>query len=250
MGDAGVAHAREMAGGCLLAVEVPNRLGRVGVVVGEKTSGVGPGKDPCVSPALARHWATLLGDRSQVEDVDDQEVAGLRALDADRPAQHVGDGEVDIPNVIGRIVVADLAVGPLSALDSELVARLDHRGDGDIGVPPVVAWRNLVPHGLRLVHGEDHVRHGASLVRVWFREKGAEAGGWAWPRSGRPAWWSPDSCGRRPAPTRWPPRVAGPGGLPPGASESGRAGSRAAAPVSRSAHRGRMARPHPWDGEW
>jgi hypothetical protein len=41
VGDAGVADARQVAGGRLLAVEVPDGLVGVGEVVGEEPAGVG-----------------------------------------------------------------------------------------------------------------------------------------------------------------------------------------------------------------
>ena len=152
-----------MPGRCLevadLAVEVPDRLVGVGVVVGEEPAGVGLGEDAGVAPALAGGGAGLLGDRAEVEDVDHQQVAGLGALDLDGAAEHVGVGQVDVADVVGRVVVAELGVGPLAALDPELAAGLHRGGTGDVGVPAVVAGDGLVAHGLGLVDAEHHVWH-------------------------------------------------------------------------------------------
>src|SRR3712207_7796943 len=46
---------------------------------------------------------------------------------------------VDVPDVVGRVAVADLTVGPLPALDPDALPRADHRGDRDVRVPPVVS---------------------------------------------------------------------------------------------------------------
>ena len=70
---------------------------------------------------------------ADVVDVDHQQIAGLGPLDPERPAQIVHLGQVDIPDVIGRVVILDLPAGPVVALDPKLVARLEHFDDGDVG---------------------------------------------------------------------------------------------------------------------
>ena len=168
VGDAGVADAGQVPGGGHLAVEVPDRLVGVGVVVGEEPAGVGLGEDAGVAPALAGGRARLLGDRAEVEDVDHQQVAGLGALDLDGAAEHVGVGQVDVADVVGGVVVAELGVGPLAALDPELAAGLHEGGTGVVGVPAVVAGDGLVAHGLGLVDAEHHVWHERHLP-CWVR---------------------------------------------------------------------------------
>jgi hypothetical protein len=86
-------------------------------------------------------------------------LTGLGAFDADRPAEHVCPVEVDVADVVGRVVVADLRVGPLATLDADRLPRAHHRGDRDVGVPSVVAGYRLVPHRLGLVDREHHIRH-------------------------------------------------------------------------------------------
>jgi hypothetical protein len=94
-------------------------------VVGEEAAAVDLGEDAGVAPALARGVAVLLWRLAgpEVEDVDDEEVARLRALDLDRAAEHVRLGQVDVAHVVGGVVVAELRVGPLAALDPELGPR-------------------------------------------------------------------------------------------------------------------------------
>ena len=71
-------------------MEVPDRLVRVREVVGQEAAAVGLGEDAGVAPALAGRFADLLRDRAEVEDVHDEQVAGLGALDTDRATEHVG----------------------------------------------------------------------------------------------------------------------------------------------------------------
>src|SRR6266511_4224541 len=101
VGNAGVADAGQMPRGGVLPVEVPDRLVGVREVVGQEPAGVGLGEDAGVPPTLAGGGPDLLGHRAEVEDVHHQEVAGLGALDLDGAAEHMGNREVHVPNVIG-----------------------------------------------------------------------------------------------------------------------------------------------------
>lgn len=159
VGDAGVADAGDVPGGGLLAVEVPDGLVRVGEAVGEEAAAVVLGEDAGVAPALPGAFSLRLRYGAQVEDVHDEQVAGLGALHRDGAAEHVGVGEVDVTDVVGRVVVADLVVGPVPALDAEIRARLHGDGRRDVGVPAVVAGDLLVSHGHGLVDAEDDFGH-------------------------------------------------------------------------------------------
>ena len=112
--------------------------------------------------------------RAEVEDLDREQVTGLCALDGDRAAEHVRRGQVDVADVVGRVVVAELGVGPLPALDPELTAGLHEGSTGDVGVPAVVAGDGLVAHGLGLVDAEDHFWHEQHLP-CWVRRGDALA---------------------------------------------------------------------------
>ena len=83
-GDPCELDAGDVPRGALLPGEVPDRLVRVGEPVGEEAAAVGFREDPGVAPALARRVTDLLRNGAEVEDVDDEQVAGLRALDGDR----------------------------------------------------------------------------------------------------------------------------------------------------------------------
>ena len=238
----------QVPGGGDLAVEVPDRLVGVRVVVGEEPAGVGLGEDAGVAPALAGGRPGLLRHRAQVEDVDHQQVAGLGALDLDGAAEHVGVGQVDVADVVGGVVVAELGVGPLAALDPELAARPYRGGRRDVGMPAVVAGDGLVAHGSGLVDAEDDVWHVRSLPFSCGLTSGAvgrcgagrrgpaadpvAAGSWRSPPGGR----------------RWPPAVRGRRRAPPG--RGGPAGPRTGAGCRcRRSGRTRRKRRSPWDDE-
>ena len=146
----------------LLPAEVPDRLVGVREVIGEEAPAVELGEDAGVTPALAGGLADLLGYRPEVEDVDDQQVARLGALDGDRPGQHVTALSSDVAHVVGRVVVADLGVGPLPALDADRGAGLTVAA-GDVRVPPVVTRHDLVTHRLGLIHAEHYIGHSNSF---------------------------------------------------------------------------------------
>ena len=156
-------------------MEVPDRLVRVGEPVGEEAAAVLRGEDAGVPPALAGRGTDLLRDRTEVEDVDDQQVPGLGPLDRDRPAQHVRHVEVHVAHVVGRVVVDDLVVGPLPAFHPDVLPRAHGDRGRDVGVPPVVARHRLVPHRLGLVNAEDDVGHG-ELPRVCAAHLARDAG--------------------------------------------------------------------------
>lgn len=129
-------------------------------MVGEESAAVVAGEDAGVAPALARALAVRLRHGAQVEDVHDEQVAGFGAFHGDGAAEHVRVGEVDVADVVGGVVVPDLVVGPVPALDTELRAGPHGDGGRDVGVPAVVAGHFLVTHGHGLVDTEDDFGHG------------------------------------------------------------------------------------------
>lgn len=100
-------------------------------MVGEKAAAVLLGEEAVEAPQ-----AFL--ERADVEQVDDQQIARLGALDADRTGQEVHDRQVDVAHVVGGVVVLDEAAGPVIGLDDEVVAGIDPGNDRDVGVPAVV----------------------------------------------------------------------------------------------------------------
>src|SRR5258705_3508807 len=151
MRDARELDTGNVARGAFLAGEIPNRLVRIGKAVGQEPATVGLREDPGVPPALTGDVADLLWHRTEIEDVDDEQVAGLGALDVDRPGQHVRVGQVDVAHVVGGVVVTDLAVGPLAALDPDRLARANGDSGRDGGVAPGVAGYGLIAHRAGLV---------------------------------------------------------------------------------------------------
>ena len=54
----------------------------------------------------------LILEGLDVHDLDEEDVAGSGALDLEGAAQIVDAGEVHVENIVGRIVVPDLATSP------------------------------------------------------------------------------------------------------------------------------------------
>ena len=131
MDQAGEVHAGHMARRGVEALDVPDRLLRQREMLGQEAAAVLLGEEAVEAPQ-----AFLL--RPDVEQVDHQEIAGLRALHADRAGQEVHDRQVDVAHVVGRIVVLDEAAGPVVGLDDEVVARIDPRHDRNVRMPAIV----------------------------------------------------------------------------------------------------------------
>lgn len=177
MDQAGEVDAGHVARRGVEALDVPDRLLRQREMIGQEAAAVLLGEEAVEAPQA-------LLERTDVEQVDDEEVAGLGALDADRSGEEVHDRQVDVAHVVGRIVVLDEAAGPVIGLDDEIVAGIDPGHDRDIGVPAVVhhvifigrlgeidldqcLWHRDAPLLLRLVRRTDisrparHRRHRA-----------------------------------------------------------------------------------------
>ena len=163
--QAGVDHPGELdaghvARGGLVAAEVPDGLVGVGELVGEEAAAVALGEDAGVAPALPRQRAViLLRDRAHIQDVDDQQVAGLRTLDAERPGEGVHGVQGCCGDVLGGIIVLDVAVEPFAAVDPEDVAGVDADGRRDVRMPTVVTEDLLLGEGFRGVEREHVLGH-------------------------------------------------------------------------------------------
>lgn len=73
----------------------------------------------------------LLLERLHVLDLDDEHVARLGALNLKGPAEEVYAREINVLDVIGAVVVLDLATGPVDALDLDGLAGDDLADGGD-----------------------------------------------------------------------------------------------------------------------
>ena len=125
------------------AAQVPDRLVRVRVVVGEKTATVLPREDAGVAPLRVRS-----GKRAHVQDVHDEHVTRLGTVYLDRTAQNMVLVEVHVADVVGRVVVPDLSVCPVQALDTEVHAGISGRHCRYVRVPAIVPGNLLVRHRL------------------------------------------------------------------------------------------------------
>ena len=96
MNEAGEAHARHVAGMGVKSRDVPDRLLRQRKVIGEEAAAVLLGEEPVETPQA-------LGQGADIEQVDDQQIAGLGAVHADRAGEEMHDGEVDVADVVGEL---------------------------------------------------------------------------------------------------------------------------------------------------
>src|SRR5271154_6619810 len=120
MHQAGKADAWHMARAGEHPLDVPDGfLGR-GKMLRQKAAAILFGEDAVEAPITA-------GQGADVEDVDDQEIAGLGALHTDRPAEKMHGAKVDVPDILGGLVVLDKSTGPIIGLEDEVVARFDRR---------------------------------------------------------------------------------------------------------------------------
>lgn len=104
------AHPGQMAGAAEDALEVPDRLGGLWVDVVEKPATVFFGEDAGEAPGLVLKGLDVL-------DLDEQDVAWFGVFDLKGSAEVVDFSQVDVADVVGAVVVADLAAGPVDAFD-------------------------------------------------------------------------------------------------------------------------------------
>ena len=161
MGQAGEAHAGDMPGGGVDAVEIPDGLGRVGEIIRQETAAVLLGED--AGEAVRR-------DGADVEYVHHQQIPGFGAIDVDGTGQGMGAGKIDIADVGRIVVVGDLAIQEIQGFQDDVLARLHVHDGGDVRMPPVHAdvFRLLAEAGARfhfdaLGHGGPPLGCGRSL---------------------------------------------------------------------------------------
>jgi hypothetical protein len=75
---------------------------------------------------------------TNIQEVDDEEIARFGTLHSNRAAQEVDDGEVDVTNIVGGVVVLNEAAGPIVGLNDEVLAGFHPCNHGDVRVPAVV----------------------------------------------------------------------------------------------------------------
>ena len=110
---------------------MPAGFARVGIMFGQEAAAVALGENAGKSPFKFRK-------HSNIEQINDEQVAGFRALHADGAAEVMNLRQIDFQNVAGVVVVLNLAAGPIDTLHAEFLTRFhvsDHR---DIRMPAVV----------------------------------------------------------------------------------------------------------------
>src|SRR5262249_58620392 len=124
-------------------------------------------------PTLSGEWAgVLLRDRADIQDVHDEQVARLGALDGEGAAELVNGQQRGVQDVIGGIVVDDGSVEPFPTVDPEAVSRLDGGHRRNLRVPAVVAQLLLILELLGRIELENDLGH-RSPQRRW-RNRGAD----------------------------------------------------------------------------
>ncbi len=131
MNQAREIHAGNVARGRIEALDIPDRFLRQREVIGKEATAVLLREEAVETP-----HALLQG--TDIEQVDDQKIAGLGPLHTDRAGEEVHDRQIDVAHIVRGIVVLDEAAGPVIGLDDEIVTGVDPGDDRHIGMPAVV----------------------------------------------------------------------------------------------------------------
>jgi hypothetical protein len=123
-------------------------------VVSEEATAVLFVKNTGVSPLV-------VGERTEIEYIDNEHVARFSAFNPKRPTQVVVWVQLHVPDIVRTVVVGELPTGPIEAFDSNFLARL-HRGcRRNIRMPPVDNWVGLFLWRCFSVHFEYCLWHDA-----------------------------------------------------------------------------------------
>jgi hypothetical protein len=145
------AHVRDMTRGAEDALEIPDRLCSVNLPLRSSVLFFSPSPRSRLkenkgvrfrvqiiqeTPAIlrvedAREPPGLILEGLHVLDLDEQNVAGRGALDVKGTRQVVDLGQVDVLDVVGRVVVADLPAGPVETFDLDDFVVGDAADGGD-----------------------------------------------------------------------------------------------------------------------
>ena len=133
MNQAGEAHAWNVAAGIIDTVKVPNSLGCLGVVVFEETTAILAVKDTGESPRRVVEWL-------HVSNIYNKKVAWLGTLDVEGTGEIMHLCEVDLSNIVGAVIVPNLATGPVDALNFDSLARLNATDSGNCKKKATKLW--------------------------------------------------------------------------------------------------------------
>ncbi|MNX47435.1 hypothetical protein D3C86_779880 [compost metagenome] len=124
-------HARNMARRREHAVEIPNGFLRMREVFGQEAA-------PIVAAEKAIEPPQAVGLGADIQQVNHQQIAGLRAFHAHRAGKKMHGGQVYVAHIVGAVVVLDRAARPVIGFQYEIVAGLDPHGHRNIRMPAVV----------------------------------------------------------------------------------------------------------------
>src|ERR1700730_842451 len=139
-------------------VVVPAGLVRLRIVIDEETAAVFLGEDAGESPRG-------IGQISDVEQVNDQEVAGLSTFDGERTTQIMHFGQVNIADIVCAVVVRDLPPGPIKALDTKFSTRLKRLHHGNVRMPAIVSFNRGIFWWPLQIKLERSLRHDDLLIK-------------------------------------------------------------------------------------
>ncbi|EMA43656.1 hypothetical protein C449_13907 [Halococcus saccharolyticus DSM 5350] len=126
-----IADIRDVSRRDSITVKVPDRLRCVGEMVGEESTAVLLGEGS--SKAEFRSFV----ERSHVEKLDFQQVAGFGTVYVDRSSQIMYLCEVNVTDFIRVIIILNLSASPVKRLETHGLAwiRLDNRRN--VRMPPI-----------------------------------------------------------------------------------------------------------------
>lgn len=75
----------------------------------------------------ARETPRLVLEGLNVHDLDEQQVSLISPFDLEGPGQIMNPGEVDVPHVIGRVIILDLTTSPGRGLVDQVIFGREQR---------------------------------------------------------------------------------------------------------------------------
>ncbi len=97
------------------SLQIPDGFRRFGVMIGEETAPVIAIKDTRETPFVA-----LQG--TNIQEINDQDVARLSAIDMDRATEDVNNLKIDITNIARVVIIFNLTVCPVFTLNPSSAA--------------------------------------------------------------------------------------------------------------------------------
>lgn len=150
MDQAGELDARDVTRAAVYAFKVPDCLGSAAHSSASVPPGVVSGDRIRLGVDLIQKSTTILFCKYTSEtprlvwqglnvlDLNEKNITGLSRLDLEGSAQIMDSGEVNVSDIVGAVIVADLAARPVNTLDTHGFAILDSPCKGDVGMPSIL----------------------------------------------------------------------------------------------------------------